>query len=192
MKATLFSKRCLLKYLAVITLLSCLAACTAKNYPPLQTASYVDPDKFAGRWFVIANIPYFAERNKVGSQTIYRKRKDRLYDDIFVARNKNFSNPEKSLKGSVRILNDTNTRWKSTFYWILNFTFDVVHVEDDYSFMLLGHPSRDYGWVMARTNTLSDGDYQQAMEIFVTLDYNIERFSKVPQLVEQLGQPGFQ
>lgn len=169
-----------------------LSACAAKDYPALETADYVDPERFVGRWYVIANIPYFAERNKVGSQTIYQKREGKGYDDIFVARNKNFDNPEKRLKGSVVSLNDSNTSWKSTFYRFLNFTFHVVYIEDDYRYMLLGHPSRNYGWVMARTNVLDEADYQKAMSVFSDRGYEIGDFLKVPQIPEQLGQSGFQ
>jgi apolipoprotein D and lipocalin family protein len=33
----------------------------------LTLASDVDLDRYAGRWHVIANIPYFAEKGNVGS-----------------------------------------------------------------------------------------------------------------------------
>ena len=169
-----------------------LCACASKDYPPLETVDYVEPDKFAGKWFVIANIPYFAEKNKVGSYTIYRKREGRIYDDIFSAHEKDFSKPAKQLKGRVKIVNESNTRWKSTFYRVINFTFEVVHIEGDYDIALLGHPSRDYGWVMARTNTISSNQYENAMTVFRERGYDTAKFFKVPQLPEQIGQVGFQ
>lgn len=177
-----------------------LSACASKNYPALETAEYVEPDRFSGKWYVIANIPYFAEKNKVGSYTIYKERKDGVYDDIFVSRSGDFSSPEKQLKGRVVIQNESNTRWKSTFYWVVNFTFDVVHIEgasagdsqNDYQLALLGHPSRDYGWVMARTNTISEEKYLGAMTVFEDRGYDTTKFLKVPQFAEQIGQQGFQ
>ena len=33
---------------------------------PLMLAPQVDLDRYAGRWYIIANIPYFAERGNVG------------------------------------------------------------------------------------------------------------------------------
>lgn len=186
------------RYLILIGALSTLlSACASKNYPVLKTADYVDPEKFAGKWYVIANIPYFAEKNKVGSYTIYRKReKEGVYDDIFVSRKENFSNPEKQLKGRVVIQNESNTQWKSTFYWFISFTFDVLHIENDhqenYQIALLGHPSREYGWVMARSNTISEEKYQNAMAVFKDRGYNTSQFLKVPQLAEHIGQAGFQ
>ena len=176
-----------------------LSACSSKNYPPLETTSFVTQERFAGKWFVIANIPYFAEKNKVGSYTIYRERENGIYDDIYVSRNKQFSNPEKELKGTVKPVNESNTRWQSRFYWLMKFTFHVLHVEnnenietEDYDLALLGHPSRQYGWVMARTNTIDVDRYQAAMKIFEDRGYDTAKFLKVPQLPEQIGQQGFQ
>ena len=75
----------------LILIASALTACASKDCSELKTVDYVDPDKFSGKWFVIANIPYFAEKDKVGSYTIYRKRRDRVYDDIFVSRSNTMS-----------------------------------------------------------------------------------------------------
>ena len=165
-----------------------LSACATTKHPPLQTAPYVDPDRFDGQWYVIANIPYFAERDKVDSRTIYKHRKGNLYDDIFISRDKSFDAKEDVLKGKVRILNENNTKWRSTFYWVVNFTFDVLHVEQNYQWMLLGHPSRDYGWIMAREKSLSDEDYQTAMSILAERGYDTARFELVPQFEYQLNQ----
>ena len=184
----------LTKYLGslilVVAAVTTLAACA--TYPPIEKAPYVDVDRFKGSWYVIANIPYFAERNKVGSKTTYLPRKGKLYDDIFEARDGNFDSELKKLVGSARSLNEDNNEWRSTFYWVMRFKFSVLHVDPDYQMMLLGHGSRKYAWIMARDNQISDADYQRALEIFKQRGYDTSLISKVPQLPEQLGQPGFQ
>ena len=162
------------------------------NHQPLKKADFVDSEKFSGEWYVIANIPYFAEKNKVGSKTTYLHRKGNLYDDIFEAHDDNFDSDFKKLTGKVKSLNAQNNEWRSTFYWVLRFKFSVIHVDPDYNLMLLGHDSRDYGWVMARDKQVSDEDYQRALDIFTEHGFDISRFGKVPQFPEQLGQPGFQ
>jgi len=169
----------------------CLSACASP--PPLnKTADYVDPSKFAGQWYVISNIPYFGERNKVASRTNYIRRGPNLFDDIFESKSKSFDNELKRLRGTVKSINEQNTRWQSTFYKVFKFEFDVLSVDSDYQILLLGHPSRKYGWVMARQNTISDADYQDAMQVFAENGYDLTKFGKVPQLPEQLNQPGFQ
>jgi len=176
-------------YIFILILIS-LSACT--TYPPLEKAKYVDAERFKGSWYVIANIPYFAERNKVASKTTYKHRQGSVYDDIFEARDGDFSSEPKKIKGKARSLNEQNNEWRSTFYWVLNFKFSVIHVDPNYELMLLGHKSRKYGWVMARNPKISQEDYQRALNIFEKRGYDTSNFSKVPQFPEQIGQTGFQ
>ena len=46
--------------------ITALAGCTT-NSPPLTLEPDVDLGRYAGRWYVIANIPYFAEKGNVAS-----------------------------------------------------------------------------------------------------------------------------
>lgn len=169
-----------------------LSACGSTNRPPLKTVESLDKDKFEGEWYVIANIPYFAEKNKVATRTTYKKRGPNRYDDIFTYKEKDFDSEDKTKVGSIKSLNDNNTQWQSTFYWLLKFKFDVLYINTDHSIMLLGHPSRNYGWVMSLNNTVSDDEYTKAMQVFADNEYDYLKFSKVPQLPEQMGKTGFQ
>lgn len=174
----------------ITSMIALLTACT--THQPLQKTDYVDPARFTGDWYVISNIPYFAERNKVGSKTTYLKVGDNDYQDIFESRDGSFDNQPETMVGKAKSLNTQNTEWQSTFYWIVRFKFEVLDVDPDYQIMLFGHKSRNYGWVMARNKTISDAQYQQAMNIFTENGYDTSKFAKVPQFPSDLGQTGYQ
>jgi len=159
---------------------------------PLQTVNYIDPDSFAGEWYIISNIPYFAERNKVDSKTTYLKIGPNQYQDIFESRDGSFDQDMDKLVGKVKSLNKQNTQWQSTFYWVMRFKFEILEVDDNYQLMLLGHRSRDYGWVMARDKKVTDEDYAQAMQTFQDNGYDTSKFSKVPQFPDDLNKAGYQ
>jgi len=199
-------QRKIIKTLLLISFAILFTACATKppaDKPALKLVNYVDPEKFEGEWYIIANIPYFAEKNKVAGKSIYQKRTPSksssissksqfIYDDIYVYRKKDFNHPEKRLKGKIRSVSDNHNRWKSTFFGLINFTFEVIYVAPDYSMMLYGHPSRQYGWVMSATPELKQAQYNQAMSIFERNNYNIDDFLKVPQLESQVGEKGNQ
>jgi len=166
-----------------------LNACSSG--PPLKTVSYVDQQQFAGKWYVVANIDNFLERNKVAATTTFLEKSPGVYKDIFRFRNGGFDQPEDKIVGKAKSANDANTVWQSTFYTIIRSKFEVLSVDSNYQLMLLGHRSRNYGWIFSRTPLLSDKDHIQAMSIFKDNGYDTSRFLKVPQLVEQIGQPGF-
>ena len=66
-----------------------LAACASTGgtaMPPLTTNAVVDLDRYMGRWWVIANIPYFAENGKVATADIYALRPDGRIGNVYAYR----------------------------------------------------------------------------------------------------------
>jgi apolipoprotein D and lipocalin family protein len=75
--------------------ISALAGC-APDPHPLPLASNVDMSRYAGRWYVIANIPYFAENGNVGSYFDITPKPDNKLTDVYTAHPKDFSAPVKT------------------------------------------------------------------------------------------------
>ena len=58
-----------------------LAACsTTPKLPPLRTVDHLDLQRFMGDWYVIGTIPWFVEKNNVGTMDIYKLRPDGKID----------------------------------------------------------------------------------------------------------------
>lgn len=188
---TLFKKAFFLISI-LATLLVTLFLVNTSSQQPLETTDYVDPNRFTGEWYVISNIPYFAERNKVASKTTYMKIGDDEYQDIFEYKQGSFDNESNTVVGTAKCLNSANTKWQSTFFGIMTFKFEILEVDEDYEIMLIGHRSRDYGWVMARSSKIDDQEYQRAMQIFTDNGYDSSKFGKVPQHRSDIGQHGYQ
>lgn len=160
---------------------------------PLTLAPQVNLDKFMGRWYVIANIPYFAERGYVGSYVEYSLRKDGAIDDYFFGHKKNFDAPldKKTLKDTV-VEGSNNAHWKSSPFWPLSFDFLILDVDPDYKTALIGYPDKKWGWIFARTPDVDDATYARLLDRLYAQGYDTARFRKVPQHPAQIGQPGFQ
>lgn len=171
-----------------------LAACVnmGKKQSPLKTVDSVDLERYAGDWYVIANIPYFAERGNVAGRVNYRARPDGRFDDLYFYKKKNFESPEKNAKGIAWILNDNNTHWRSRFVWPFTFDFYVIGLDEEYQILALGHPSRKYGWIMARDPQMTDANYSLWLDKMVENGYQREQFLKVPQRPDDLGKDGYQ
>jgi len=159
-----------------------------KSARPLSSAvDYIDLEKFAGEWFVISNIPYFAEKGKVATKTTYIRTGENTFDDVFESKDGSFDKPVDKITGQAISLNKKNTTWKSTFYWLINFEYEILYVDSEYTIMLLGHRSRDYGWLMSRTNTVSQKTLNTALTVFANNGYDITKFKLVPQVPAQIG-----
>ena len=161
--------------------------------PPLERVAVVDAGRFAGQWYVIANIPYAAERGRVGGRVIYRQRADGRFDDLYYSREQSFDAPEELLEGLAWSLDPPrNSRWRSRFYWPLVFDFEVIYIDQEYRYLVYGHPSRDYAWIMARESTINQETYAELRALLRAQGFDPGRVLKVPQFPSQLGQPGFQ
>ena len=183
-----------LKGLAILLALLLIAiivqACAGTGRAELPGVASVDLQRFAGSWHVIANIPYRAERGAVQSRVEYRPRPDGRFDDIYIYREHSFDAPEERMEGIATIRDPgRNARWTSRFYWLLSFDFSVLHLEPDYSIMLLGHRSRDYAWIMARTPVLPPERYQALVSRLLALGYQPEDIRQVPQAWPEAGFP---
>lgn len=145
-----------------------------------------------GVWHVIANIPYFAENGKVASRDVYRLDADGNVDTTYVYR-KSFDAPEKSL-GSLGVVQpgSGNAYWSVRFLRIIRADYLIVEVAPDYSWALVGQPSRKLGWVLARDPDMDEPLYASLLAKFEGFGYDAKRFKRVPQFREQLGKPGFQ
>ncbi|ODS62669.1 MAG: hypothetical protein ABS41_09200 [Arenimonas sp. SCN 70-307] len=181
---------------ALALLLALLAGCASTGgtaMPPLRTEASVDLERYMGRWWVIANVPYFAERGKVATADVYALREDGRIANTYVYR-KAFDKPEKSMNGVATVVPGTNNaQWRIAFYGgLVKADLLVMEVAPDYSWALIGHPKRKLAWIFAREQTMDEALYQRLRARFADWGYDPETISKVPQLAEQAGQPGFQ
>jgi len=160
--------------------LALFAGCASK--PPLKAVDYVDLPRFMGDWWVIAHIPYWLERDTYDSKDTYRMRPDGKMDNIFSYRKGGFDGPEKVMNGIAWVADKkSNAEWRVQFLWPIALPYYVLYLDPGYRFMAVGHPSRDYGWVMARDKRMTDEDYAEVMSALAKQGYDPARFRKVPQ-----------
>jgi apolipoprotein D and lipocalin family protein len=161
-----------------------LSACagdpdTAK--PTLHSHATVDLQRYKGRWYIIANIPYFAENGKVMTRDEYALRADGTIDNYFVFRRR-FDGDDESWHGVATVVPGTdNAQWTVKFWGVLNADYLVLEVAPDYSWALVGHPQRKYGYVFSRQPHMDDAVYQRLLAKLAGYGYTASRLHKVPQ-----------
>jgi apolipoprotein D and lipocalin family protein len=136
-----------------------------------------------GDWYVIANIPYFAEKNCFDSIESYALRPDGKIDNWFRCRKKSFDAPLEQKATAVATIEDksSNAVWSVTFFKIFSAKYVILDLDPNYQWVMVGHPSRRYGWIMARTKTLDEPTYQGILSRVSSQGYDPAKFVKVPQ-----------
>ena len=172
-----------------------LYACSdesVRDMPELTSSAKVDLQRYMGTWYVIANVPYFAERGKVATRDVYTLDADGNVATSYVYR-KSFDGPEKTT-GSLGVVQagSDNSYWRVRFLWLIRADYLILDVAPDYSWALVGQPSRKLGWVLSREAAMDDALYTMLLGKFRAYGYDSARFARVPQFGAQSGQPGFQ
>jgi apolipoprotein D and lipocalin family protein len=150
--------------------------------PALRTVPRVELPRYMGDWYVIANIPYFAEAGCVGSVETYALRPDGRIDNWFTYRKGSFGAPVKQFRALAWVHNaETQAEWRVRFLGLITASYLVLDLDPDYRWAVVGHPSRKYGWVLARSQTLPERQYRDILRRLSEQGYDPDRFVKVPQ-----------
>jgi len=153
----------------------------------------VDLPRYMGRWYVIANIPYFAERDFVGSYAQWTLRDDGKIRDEFFGYKNSFSAEVSHYEFVDTPLPGTNNaHWSVRLFWPIYVTQLTLYVDPDYQYTILGYPGKKLGWIFARSPDIDAAKYQELLKRLDAMGYDTARFKRVPQRPDQIGKEGFQ
>ncbi len=135
-----------------------------------------------GNWYVIANIPTFIETEAFNARESYRLNADGTIATTFTFREGSFDGEEKTYHPTGFVVDSkSNAVWGMQFVWPIKAEYRIVFVNEDYSQTIIGRSKRDYVWIMARTPTIPEDDYEQLLGLIATEGYDISQVQKVPQ-----------
>lgn len=188
------SRRSILPAVAVAGM-ALLSACAmaADTRAPLRSSANVDLPRFMGAWHVIARVDYFGERGDVASQDVYRLNDKGQVDTVYRYRKSFDAGDKEKTLGSVGLVQpgSNNAFWRIRFFGLLKADYLVLEVAPDYSWALIGQPSRKLGWIFARAPVMDDAQYNDLEARMVGYGYDPSTLLRVAQVPEQVGRPGF-
>jgi apolipoprotein D and lipocalin family protein len=157
-----------------------LTGCATRE--PLPTVAHVDLARMEGTWHIITHIPNWLEEGKVATADRYRLRPDGQIDSSFVFRRGSFDAPEEEWQGIAWVEDrSSNAHWQVRFLWPFAIDYLVIDLDPEYRWLAVGHPSRDWFWILARERRL-DPDVRAGIIARATaLGYDPTRFADVPQ-----------
>ena len=148
---------------------------------PIFTVQKVDLERFMGDWYVIAAIPTFIEKEAYNAVESYRLDKDGTILTTFRFNKGSLDGPLKEYTPRGFVKNtDSNAVWGMQFIWPIKAEYRIIYLTDDYAQTVIGRSKRDYVWIMARTPTIPDEDYQRIEKFIENQGYQLDDLRKVP------------
>jgi len=171
-----------------MTILVCLSVVAVAVDEPLQVVESVDAARYMGLWYSIASIPTTFERQCVqGTTAEYQLLENgriqvtnTCYDaegNPDVAHGQAWiPNPSESSKLKVSFVRFLGIWWFGAPYW-------VIDLAPDYSYAVVGDPSREHGWILSRTPTLPDDVFAGIVMRLESKGYDFEDFRMMDQAI---------
>jgi apolipoprotein D and lipocalin family protein len=154
----------------------------ANGLPPIKPVAQIDLSRFMGKWYVIASIPTRFEKSAYNAVETYELQPDGNVDTMFQFRNSAFDTPVKTIHSTGYVKHGTGDAvWGVQVLWPIKAQYIVAYVKDDYSQTIVARDARDYTWIMARTPTIPQADYDALVLRVVNLGYPRAGIRKVPQ-----------
>ena len=150
----------------------------------------VDLTRYGGSWYEIASYPQSFQKGCTGTTASYAARDDGEIDVTNRCFLERLDGEEKTANGRARVV-DEKTRAKLEVSFFRPFWGDywVIDLAPDYSYAVVGHPSRDYLWILSRTPTMAPDVYQGILDRLKAQGYELDRLQRTLQRTAAAMRP---
>lgn len=150
--------------------------------PPLDTADFVDIEKYMGTWYEIARYPNNFEEGCEGVTADYTLLDDGRVQVVNTCRDISTGEVKDRIQGSARVVNETtNAELKVTFFWPFEGDYWILEIDEDYQYAVVGEPSRSLFWILSREPTLDDDIFNELVARMPEWGYDPARLMMIPQ-----------
>jgi apolipoprotein D and lipocalin family protein len=152
------------------------------DYPFLKTVANVDIDRYVGKWYEIASFPQSFQKGCNCTTAEYFKTEE---DYVRVVNSCRKDSPQGELKtanGKAFIVEGTNnTKLKVQFFWPFKGDYWIIDLADDYSYAVVGHPNREYLWILSRTPKMDKNIYDGILSRVTAQGFDINKLKITDQ-----------
>jgi apolipoprotein D and lipocalin family protein len=156
----------------------------ARAAAPLPVVPAVDLARYAGTWHEIARYPNFFERMCARDVTAnYRPNADGTIAVVNACRTEDGT--MQSVEGQARVIAPAKLEVRFAPAWLgwlplVWGDYWVIDLAPDYSYAVVGEPSREYLWILAREPRLDDATYDKIAAGLRAFGYDAGRLQRNP------------
>ncbi|MCX6560423.1 MAG: lipocalin family protein [Candidatus Aminicenantes bacterium] len=148
--------------LTTILLAGAAAAPRLSEDKPLATVPSVDLQKYMGVWFEIASFPQKFQKGCHCTTAEYSMTDKGYVRVVNTCRKDSAAGKVKTASGKAFVVAGShNAKLKVQFFWPFRGDYWIIDLAADYSYAVVGDPSRKYLWILARTPKMEEPLYRE-------------------------------
>ncbi len=168
---------------AMVAALGCTPTTTERlGLGELQTVPGVELGRYVGTWYEIANFPQRFQEGCTGTTATYSLREDGEIDVVNRCRKGSLEGEEDSARGRARVVDVvTKAKLEVSFFRPFWGAYWIIDLGREYEYAVVGHPSRDYLWILSRAPTLAQETYDAIVGRLAAQGYETGRLVRTLQ-----------
>ncbi len=177
-----FSNGTVLKSLLKVSIpiIFLIIGCSASSYPPLDVVDKVDIQKYIGKWYEIARLPFSQQEGCSCTTAEYE------IIDLTTLRVINKCIKEGELddaNGKAFVVEGSNNaKLRVQFFWPFRGDYWVIELdEENYQYAVVGTPSRKYMWILSRSPKMDGQIYNTLIEKSKAKGFDVSKLIKTQQ-----------
>lgn len=163
-------------FISTVPLLMLFSCSSAQK---LETVPFVDLEKYAGVWYEISAFPIAPEKGCRCVTATYSLT-DKGYVTVWNRCVRD--GKESSIEGKAFIKDSkTNAKLAVQFFWPFRGKYWLIELDENYQYAVVGHPNRNYLWILSRTPQMDKVLYDDLVERVKAKGFDVSRLRIMPQ-----------
>ena len=177
--------------LTAVALAGCASTTERLRLPALSTVERVEVNRYLGTWYEIASFPQSFQKGCTATTATYSLRPDGDLDVLNKCHLETVDGELKVANGRARVVDPvTNARLEVSFFRPFWGDYWIIELDPDYQYAVVGHPGRDYLWILSRTAQMDPARYTAILGRLTEMGYPIDRLVVTLQPAPALSDRG--
>ena len=153
---------------------------TKEEHNTLEVVPHVELEKYLGKWYEIARLPFRFEDGCTDITATYSLSKD---GNVSVLNECLRDGKLKQAKGKAKVVDkSTGAKLKVTFFWPFYGDYWIIKLGQDYNYAVVGTPDRNYLWILSRTPQMAESLFSELIEFVNDKGFNTANLIKTTQV----------
>ena len=149
---------------------------------PVRTVDKVDLGRYMGKWFEIAAFPQKFQKGCHCTTAEYEMTDKGYVRVINTCRKGSPDGKVSRAKGKAFVVKGSgNAKLKVQFFWPFRGNYWIIDLAEDYTYAVVGDPSRKYLWILSRTPAMDPALYDEIVRRIEVQGFDTTKLVKADQ-----------
>lgn len=166
----------------LFTFIFALLGANCQNTKNIKTVENFELQKYLGKWYEIARFDHSFEKGLVGVTATYTLEQKGFVKVLNEGYKNTLDGKHSIAVGKAKIPDKScPSKLKVSFFLFFYADYNILELDKDYQWAIVGSNSDNYLWILSRTPHLDNTTYQMLLDKAKSHGYDLTKLIKVEQ-----------